>query len=90
MYRAGLEWILVFRVQGTTLLIDPCIPSLWPGFEIVFRYRSGRYNIKVENPGGVNRGIVSAELDGRALPDNQARIPLTDDGQVYYVRIVLG
>ena len=27
MYRAGLEWILGFRLRGKTLLIDPCIPS---------------------------------------------------------------
>ncbi len=27
MYRAGLEWILGFRLRGATLLIDPCIPE---------------------------------------------------------------
>ncbi len=35
MYRAGLEWILGFRLQGAALLLDPCIPRAWPGFEIV-------------------------------------------------------
>ena len=38
MYRAGLEWILGFRVQGAMLLLDPCIPKTWKGFEIVYRY----------------------------------------------------
>ena len=33
MYRAGLEWILGFRVRGTILLIDPCIPKVWKNFE---------------------------------------------------------
>ena len=44
----------------------------------------------VENPRGVSRGIVRAELDGAALPGNQARIPLADDGATHRVRIVLG
>ncbi len=26
LYRAGMEWILGFRVRGATLSIDPCIP----------------------------------------------------------------
>jgi cyclic beta-1,2-glucan synthetase len=90
MYRAGLESILGFRLQGTSLVLDPCIPRIWPGFGINFRYRSSRYDIAVENPGGVCRGIVRAELDGVALPDRQARIPLTDDGATHRVRVVLG
>ena len=65
MYRAGLEAILGFRVQGTSLLLTPCIPEKWPRFEIVFKYCSARYEILVENPLGVSRGITHAELDGR-------------------------
>ena len=52
MYRAGLEWILGFRLRGARLVIDPCIPRAWPGFEMVFRYRSARYEIVVENRDG--------------------------------------
>jgi cyclic beta-1,2-glucan synthetase len=90
MYRAGLEWILGFRLQGATLLLDPCIPRAWPGFRIVFRYHAARYEIEVENPQGVSRGIVRAELDGDLLPGNQAQIPLADDGRTHRVRVVLG
>jgi len=73
MYRAGLEEILGFRLQGATLLVDPCVPKAWPGFTIVFRYRSARYDIAVENPRGVSRGVAHAELDGVALPGDHAR-----------------
>jgi len=90
LYRAGLESILGFHKQGTALLIDPCIPGDWPGFGITFRYHATRYEINVENPAGVCRGVVTAELDGAALPGNQARIALTDDGTIHRVRIVLG
>jgi cyclic beta-1,2-glucan synthetase len=90
MYRAGLEWILGFRLRGKTLLIDPCIPSKWPGFEIVYRYGATRYEIAVENPRGVSRGVTSVELDGQALAQRPAQITLSDDSATHRVRIVLG
>jgi cyclic beta-1,2-glucan synthetase len=90
LYRTGLEWILGFRVRGATLLLDPCVPKAWRGFEIVFRYHSARYEITVENPDGVSRGIKYAELDGTALTENPARVDLADDGATHSVRIVIG
>ena len=90
MYQAGVEWILGFRLRGTTLLLDPCIPRAWPGYEIDFRYHSARYEIVVENPQGVSRGVASSELDGQALPGGNAVIPLVDDGATHQVRVVLG
>jgi cyclic beta-1,2-glucan synthetase len=44
--------------------IDPCIPRAWPGFEIVLRYHSSRYEIAVQNPDSVSRGVVAVEIDG--------------------------
>ena len=90
LYRAGLEWILGFRVRGETLLIDPCVPRAWRRFDIVYRYRSARYEIAVENPAGVSRGVVRVELDGAVLARNPARIPLVDDGATHAVRVILG
>jgi cyclic beta-1,2-glucan synthetase len=90
MYRTGLEWILGFRVQGASLLLTPCVPENWPGFEITFKYRTARYHIRVANPHGVSRGIAHAELDGKALPVGQARIALADDGADHSVRVTLG
>jgi cyclic beta-1,2-glucan synthetase len=90
MYRAGLERILGFRVQGTSLLLDPCIPRSWPGFDIVFRHGTARYEIHVENPDGVNRGVAHAELDGAVLPGAEARVPLADDGKTHRVRVIVG
>ena len=90
MQRAGIEGILGFYIRGMSLHLDPCIPKTWPGFGIVFRYRSARYEIQVENPRGVSGGIDLALLDGEALPKNDAGIPLTDDGATHQIRIVLG
>ena len=94
MYRAGLEWILGFCLQGTTLLLNPCVPKTWPGFEIKYRHHSARYEIAVENPDCVSRGITTWALDGVSqpppLPGRPACICLVDDGATHQVRIVLG
>ena len=89
MYRAGLESLLGFRLRGTRLVIDPCIPRAWPGFTIAFRYHSTQYTIVVENPQGVNRGVSSVELDGVRL-DGSASIPIVADAKTHRIRIVLG
>jgi cyclic beta-1,2-glucan synthetase len=90
MYRAGLESILGFRLRGDVLHLDPCVPRTWPGFEIVFRYRTARYEIAVENPNGASRGIAHIELDGTALEGNVGQIALKDDGATHLVRLTLG
>jgi cyclic beta-1,2-glucan synthetase len=56
----------------------------------VFRYHSARYDIAVENPRGVSRGVTRVELDGAALADTRAPIPLADDGATHRVRVILG
>jgi cyclic beta-1,2-glucan synthetase len=87
MYRVALEGILGFHQQADHLKIDPCIPRSWPGFTIAFCYRTSRYEIAVENPNGVSKGVVAIELDGIAV---SALVPLSDDGVVHKVRVVLG
>jgi cyclic beta-1,2-glucan synthetase len=89
LYRAGLEWILGFRVRGMMLSIDPCIPRNWSSYSINFRYHSATYQIKVENPSGVSRGVASISIDGKLIV-GRANIPLADDGAVHQVLIVLG
>jgi cyclic beta-1,2-glucan synthetase len=91
MYRVALEGLLGFRVQGANLVLDPCIPRGWPGFEIVFRYRSARYEIAVKNPHGVCRGVLSITLDEEILPGSGKRlIPLVDDAVTHRVQVILG
>ena len=86
MYRAGLESILGFKLQKDRLEIDPCVPRWWREFEIVYRRGRAVYRIKVENPLGVNRGVVNIEVDG--LP--QEFVALTDDDKTHNIRVVMG
>jgi cyclic beta-1,2-glucan glucanotransferase len=89
LYRAGLEWILGFRKRGAALSIDPCIPREWKHFGITYRHGDTLYRIHVENPQGVNRGVVQINLDGAPLSGG-ALVPLSDDGSEHRVQVVLG
>lgn len=88
-YRAGMEWILGLQVRAGQLVFEPCIPKEWRGYNISYQHENTCHDIKVENPNGVTRGIVTIELDGiRQLNGNC--ITLQDDGQRHQVWVVLG
>ncbi len=90
MYRAGLESILGFTIEGGTLRLDPCVPAAWQDFEVIFVHHSTRYEILVENPAAVCRGIARLELDGQALSAGSTEIALADDGATHHIRVILG
>ena len=90
MYRTATEGILGIKLRGTTLVIDPCIPRAWPGFEFTYKHGTSRYRITVKNPRGVNRGIARATLDGKDLGGARGEIQLMDDGRYHYGEITLG
>jgi cyclic beta-1,2-glucan synthetase len=89
MYRAGMEWILGFRLRGARLLVDPCIPRAWKGFVISFRYHSSRYEIDVSNPDGVSKGVAGLTMDGATVPPG-SELELVDDGFTHHVQVILG
>lgn len=88
MYRLGVEALLGLRKEGQALIIDPCIPRDWPEYLITYRDRETVYEIKVENPAGVNRGVQQVLLDGVELPE--AKIPLENGADRRQVRVILG
>jgi cyclic beta-1,2-glucan synthetase len=90
MYRAGLEWILGFRVRAGKLVLTPNIPADWPSFEIIFRHASARYEILVENPDRVGRGVARVELDGVRLAAGEGPIALADDNRTHKICVTLG
>ncbi len=62
----------ILGVQPTLdgLKIDPCVPSSLRRFTISRRYRGALYEITVENPEGVEKGVRSVTADGRELEGN--------------------
>ncbi len=90
MYRVGIEWLLGLRVQGDRLVINPCIPAHWPGFEATLRYRGATYAIKVDNPGRSSRGVALIEYNGETFAGPASSIALAKEGGEHIVRVVLG
>ena len=83
-----LEEILGFKLRGDTLTIDPVIPKAWPGFRLRYRHKSTAYDIVVENPAHVCRGVARVELDGAV--QSSTAIVLRDDQQPHAIRVFLG
>ena len=88
LYRVAVEAILGFRLQGSTLRFEPCIPTKWSGFELSYRYGSATYRIVVDNSAGKGRVVRSVELDGERLPNDA--VLLSDDARTHNVRVQLG
>ena len=86
LYRAGLESILGFKLRGNRLELDPCIPTNWAEYQIVFKYHNSVYVIKIQNPEGVSTGVRYIEIDGQTQPS----INLLKDGLTHHIRVVLG
>ena len=68
------------------LTIDPCIPADWKEFSAVRRWRGAEYDIHVENPDGVMKGVQELYLDGEKVE----RIPVMAQGSRHDVRVVMG
>lgn len=89
LYRAGMEGILGIRQAGTELLIEPCIPKSWPGFEATFRFKSATYHIVVVKPIGVTGVVAKVSLNGRDCAGNHGKIALEDDGGHHDVLVLM-
>jgi cellobiose phosphorylase len=70
------------------LRIAPSIPADWETYTVRYRYGAATYQIRVENPDGVNGGVRQVIVDGEEQPERS--IPLIDDGAEHDVRVVLG
>ena len=90
LYRAGVEGILGFRLEGNQLRLSPCIPLGWTQFDLMFRYRSSRYDITVDNQTGAGHKVVEIQIDGLTMPDRGEITPLSDDTKTHTVRVTLG
>ncbi|MCI0412147.1 DUF3131 domain-containing protein [bacterium] len=60
LYRACLEYILGFRLQGESFSVQPALPSDWPGYRMRFRNGDRVYEIAVERKGTK----LSVKIDG--------------------------
>ena len=82
------QWILGIRPDYNGLLVDPCIPKAWKGFQVKRIFRGSTYYITVRNQDGVSKGVKSVTLDNKRLPSNV--IPPDKGGNEHHVEVIMG
>jgi len=87
-YFAATQYILGIRPDYDGLVIDPCIPSHWDGFSVIRKFRNAVYQIQVDNPSHVNKGIKEIIMDGTAIDSN--RVDAFEDGSEHVIKVVMG
>ena len=87
-YFAISQYILGIQPDYEGLRIDPCIPSDWPGFTASRRFRGRIFQITVENPNGVEKGVKEIFLNGEPVRENLIPNSMMQDENM--IRIVMG
>ena len=87
-FYAITQFILGLRPDYDGLSVNPCIPKGWKGFKAVRQFRGKTYNITVENPSGVSKGVKDVIVDGEKIDGNL--IPVEKGGKTVDVKVVMG
>jgi cellobiose phosphorylase len=88
MMKVAMNWILGIQPQYHGLLIDPCIPKAWDGFEVTRSFRNAVYAIKVENLDHVCKGVKTVTVDGEPLKNSLLLV--FSDGKKHIVKVTMG
>ena len=70
------------------MLIDPCVPKAWGGFEMTRKFRGATYRITVSDPNHVSYGVKEIKVDGRKINGNV--VPAPRDNKAHTVEVLLG
>ena len=87
-YYAISRYILGIQPDYNGLMINPCIPKQWDGYTVVRRFRDAEYEIEIQNPDHVCRGVKHIHVDGKEIKGSV--IPLFEPGSRHPVKVVLG
>ena len=63
------------------MLIDPCIPDSWDGFEVERSFRGKKLHIEVKNPEHVCKGISYIVVNGEKLESAVIPVDKLADGE---------
>lgn len=85
-YFSATRYMLGIMPQLDHLVIDPCIPGDWDGFSARRQWRGAVYEIQVENPEHVSKGVKELYLDG----EKTDKICPQAAGTTHMIRVVMG
>jgi cellobiose phosphorylase len=87
-YYAITQYILGIQPDYNGLVVNPCIPKSWDGFEISRIFRGTTYKISIKNPNGVSAGVRKMLVDGVEIQGNV--IPYKASTADCVVEVILG
>jgi cellobiose phosphorylase len=82
------QYILGIKPEYNGLAIDPCIPAEWDGFTINRTFRGASYEIKIENPKHISKGVGKIIVDGKEI-NREGIIPVFNDNKIHKVIVIL-
>ena len=85
-YFSATHYMLGIRPEFDSLTIDPCVPEAWDGFSVTRNWRDVQYEITVENPEHISKGVKKLYLDGKETDS----IPVMERGSVHKVTVIMG
>lgn len=85
-YFSATRYMLGIRPQFDHMEIDPCVPADWDRFAVTRVWRGATFEITVENPDSVMKGVRKLFLDGKEVE----RIPVQAAGSKHKIAVVMG
>ena len=82
------QWILGIKPDYKGLKVDPCIPKAWNGYKVMREFKGTKYEIRIQNPDHISKGVSSLVVDGKLVEGNI--IPDFKDGKTHEVEVTLG
>ncbi len=87
-FYAITQYILGIQPDYDGLKIDPCIPRKWKKYNVKRRFRNKEFDITVDNPNGISKGVQVVLLNGEKIEGNV--IPLAKAKTKNEVKVILG
>jgi len=87
-FYAVTQYILGVKPDYNGLSINPCIPKEWDGFKMTRKFRGATYNIEVENPNHVSKGVEKIIVNGSEIDANI--VPILEEAKEHNIKVIMG
>ena len=86
--RSAHQGILGIQPTMHGLCINPCIPKQWDKITVTRHFRGAIYDIRINNPRHVSKGIKEIKVDNVEIEGNI--LPVFNDNRNHSVEIIMG
>ena len=83
MFTLQTEYILGLKIHHGELKIKPCLPKDWNEFEVTFRWKNAKYNIKYERKN--ENSISNTKEENNKTKENKQALDLSNENVQMYL-----